>query len=205
MSARHLTRVARAARVACLMTSALLLAAVAPRAAIAQRRDSTALERRTSEIVAMLGGAPIGFDTLFAPSFLAAVPPAQIRQLTRQLATQLGKVTRVERVRDTTDSPTHAQFRLGFSNGFTMPTTVNVAAAVPNLVDGLLFGAPSKDVATLEELMHDFAALPGHVSVLAARLDANGVVPIAALDTNRALGIGSAFKLYVLAELIQRD
>lgn len=182
--------------------SMLLLAGVAPRAALGQAGDSTAIDRRASQIVAMLGGAQLDVDTLFAPTFLAAVPPAQIRQLTQQLATQLGTVTRVQRVHGAADSPTHAEFRLGFSKGFTVPMTIAVSAAPPNLVGGLLFGAPSKDVATLPELMHEFSALPGHVSVLAARLDGNAVVPIAAVDSGRALALGSAFKLYVLAALI---
>jgi len=181
---------------------AVLLGAVGPRAAMAQQRDSTAMERRVSQIVAMLGGARLGLDTLFTPAFLAEVPPAQVVQLTRQLATQLGTVIRVQRVRGQADTPNHGEFRLGFSKGFTLPMTIDVAGAPPNLVAGLLFGAPAKDVATLDEVMRELAALPGHVSALAARLDGNALVQIAGLDTGRAMGIGSAFKLYILAELI---
>ncbi len=82
--------------------------------------------------------------------------------------------------------------------------TIEVGVGLPNLVAGLNFGTPIKDVATLDELMHVFSALPGHVSVLAARLDGSVVTPIAAVDTAEALGIGSAFKLYILAELIHQ-
>lgn len=184
-------------------TIAMLVAAVGPRVARSQSLDSTAVDRRASQIVGVLGGAQIAFDTLFAPTFLAQVPPAQIRQITQQFAAQLGTVTRSQRVRGTSDTPTRGTFQLGFSKGFTVPMTIVVGSAPPSLVSGLLFGSPSKDVATLPELMHEFSALPGHVSVLAARLDTNAVVPVAAVDTDRALALGSAFKLYVLAELIQ--
>lgn len=184
------------------VASVLLLSVAGPRAALGQDGNSTAVDRRASQIIAVLGGAQVGFDTLFAPSFLAAVPPAQFHQLTQQFATQFGTVTRVQRVHGAADSPTHAEFRVSFSKGFTVPMTIAVSAAPPNLVGGLLFGAPSRDVASLPELMHEFSALPGHVSVLAARLDDNAVVPIAAVDSGRALALGSAFKLYVLAALI---
>jgi hypothetical protein len=160
------------------------------------------MERRVAQIVAMLGGKTVNFDTLFAPAFLAQVPPAQIRQLIGQLGTQLGTVARVNKVVGASATATHGEYQLGFSKGFTMPMTIDVGAAPPNLVGGLIFGAPSKDVATMDELMHAFSELPGQLSVLAARLDAKGVTPIAGLDTARALGIGSAFKLYILAELI---
>lgn len=181
---------------------ALTLLAALPRAAMGQGRDSTAIDRRASQVVAMLGGAQIDFDTLFAPTFLAQVPPAQIRQIIQQYAAQLGAVTRMERVHGAAGTPIQAQFRLGFSKGSTVPMTIAVGAAPPSLVTGLFFGPPRKDVATLTELMREFSALPGHVSVLAARLDASAVVPIAAVDSGRPLALGSAFKLYILAELI---
>lgn len=193
----------RIRRLMLFVTAIGFLHGLRPHAAIAQGRDSSVMERRVSQIVALLGGARIGFDTLFAQAFLAEVPPAQVRQLTRQLATQLGTVTRVQRVQGPSDTPTHGEFRIGFSKGFTLPMTIDVVATRPNLVGGLLFGAPSKEVASIEEVMHALAALPGHVSALAARLDGGIVVQIAGLDTGRALGIGSAFKLYVLSELIR--
>ena len=112
-------------------------------------------------------------------------------------------MTRVNTVPGAAATPTHGEFQIGFSKGFTMPMTIEVGVAPPHLVAGLRFGTPSKDVATLDELMHAFSALPGHVSVLAARLDGSVVTPIVGIDTARALGIGSAFKLYVLVALIR--
>lgn len=182
--------------------SLLALVAVSPRTALAQSRDSTPLEHRVSEVIATLAGSPIAFDTVFAPVFLSQVPPAQLLQLSRQLSTQLGAVTNATRVPGAADTPTHADYRLSFSKGFTLSISIDVAATPPALVDGLLFGTPTRDAVSLDALMHDFAALPGHVSVLAARIEANGIVPIAAVDSGRALGLGSAFKLYILAELI---
>ncbi len=73
-----------------IVTSVFLAAVVHPRLATAQVHDSTAMERRVAQIVTAIGGTAVKFDTLFAPAFLAEVLPAQIRQLTRQLATQFG-------------------------------------------------------------------------------------------------------------------
>ena len=80
--------------------------------------------------------------------------------------------------------------------GFSVPMTVNVAAAPPGRVDGLFFGAPSKSVATLDALMRNFAALPGHVSVLAARLDEH--YPRSDSRTRHFVveALGSAFKQF---------
>jgi len=47
------------------------------------------------------------------------------------------------------------------------------------------------------------ASLPGHVSFLASAVEGDRLVPVAQLDSGRALAIGSAFKLYVLARLVQ--
>ena len=46
-------------------------------------------------------------------------------------------------------------------------------------------------------------ALPGTTSLFVASLETSGLHPIAQLNADKPLAIGSAFKLYVLAELIR--
>lgn len=182
--------------------SSCWLVAAVPAPTFAQTRDSTAVERRATQIVAAINGGPFDADTLFAPGFLAQLPSSRIRQLFTQLATQYGAIDSVTLGSSGAHAANNGVFQLSLHKGFSMAMTVNVAAISPSRVDGLFFGTPSKSVATLDELMREFAALPGHVSVLAARLDGSTIVPIIGLDTSSARAIGSAFKLYVLAELV---
>ncbi len=184
------------------LASSCWLVAAAPPPACAQTRDSTALERRAAQIAAAINGGAFDADTLFAESFLAQLSASRIRQLFTQLAAQFGAIDDIAPPTPAAHAATNAVFQLSMHKGFSVPMTVNVAAAPPGRVDGLFFGAPSKSVATLDALMRDFAALPGHVSVLAARLDGSTIVPIVGLDTSSSRALGSAFKLYILAELV---
>ena len=179
----------------------LVVTAAAP--TFAQARDSTPVERRAAQIVAAINGGPFDIDTLFAPTFLAQLPSTRIHQLFAQLATQFGAIDSVTPTASGTHTATNAVFQLALHKGYSMPMTVNIAATPPGRVDGLLFGTPSKSAATLDDLVREFAALPGHVSFLAARVAGSSIVPIAGLDTSSSRAIGSAFKLYILAELVR--
>jgi len=185
------------------LPAACCLIATASARTFAQQRDSTAVERRAAQIVSAIGGSPFDADTLFAPAFLAQLPASRIRQLFSQIATQFGAIDSVKPGASSTHSDNNGVFQLSLHKGFSIAMTVNVAATPPNRVDGLFFGTPSKTAATLDDLMREFAALPGHVSVLAARVDGSAIVPIVGIDTSSSRAIGSAFKLYVLAELVR--
>src|SRR5947209_5053235 len=66
----------------------LMLVGLAAPAAAAE--PSPELKRRAGELVLVLRGeeAP---DAFFAPSFLAQVPPAQVKAISEQLATRYGR------------------------------------------------------------------------------------------------------------------
>ena len=171
--------------------------------ASAQDADSVALNRRAAQIAAIIGGAQVRTDTIFNASFLAQVPEAQLRGLATQLAGlgHIQSVSMTARPAPGGSSPGSAVFELKTDKGYSIPTTVVIESAPPNLVSGLLFGAPTRPATSVEELSGAFRALPGHASLFVARVDGSTLVPIIAEDTARSLGIGSAFKLYVLAEL----
>ncbi len=95
-----------------------------------------------------------------------------------------------------------ALFQIWLSRGATRAMTVDTDATPAHRISGLLFGAAP--ASSLDALLPDFRALPGQVSLLVARIDSAGMTPLAAIDTSRALAIGSAFKLYVFAELIRQ-
>ncbi|HEY4219170.1 MAG TPA: serine hydrolase [Gemmatimonadaceae bacterium] len=171
---------------------------VSPLVAHAQLRDSVALERRAAQMTAFLNGASLSLDTVFDAAFLAQVTPTQMHAI----AAQLAQVGRVQRTSITSEAvPSGAQFQLATDKGYAIPMSLTLDASPPNLISGLLFGQPALATGTMDDLLKELAALPGHASLYAARIDGDRLVPVATLDTGRALAIGSAFKLYALSEL----
>ena len=57
--------------------------------------------------------------------------------------------------------------------------------------------------ASLDDLIKEIKNLPGESSFLVVRLGATRMEPVAAYNADRPLAIGSAFKLYVLSELLR--
>ncbi len=177
------------------------LLVLGPSFARAQLRDSLALEHRAAEIGAFIGGASLSLDTVFNATVLAQVPPQRMRAIAAQLAT-LGHVTRTTFAEPVAPAAA-ARFDMETDQGYVIPLTVGVDETAPNLVSGLLFGPPTKRAGSLDDVLKSFAELPGHASFFAARIDNDQLVPLAALDTGHALAIGSAFKLFVLSELVR--
>lgn len=177
--------------------------------------DSLNVEKRAAQIAALLGlestakspgsavAGPPAFDTIFASAFLAQVPPARITALVEQLRHQYGPVAGT--ARSATLSADGARYLFTTSRGFAYPVTVHVDSSPPFLVDGLLFGSPTKLLADLDDVTRELAVLHGQVSFIIARLGAKataGFTTVAALHQDRVLALGSAFKLYVLGELV---
>ncbi len=179
------------------LVPAVLIALCAARLAA----QPTPLQRRAQQIGALISAAPSGFDTVFASSFLAQVPAARLTPLFIQLLAQTGKVLRVTPSQIT--GPTSGKFDLVTDKGFTIPATISIDAGAPNLVNGLLFGTPVPLAVNFAALVAEFGKLPGTVSFVAARLDTEQIIPIASLNPDTALAIGSAFKLYILGELVR--
>jgi beta-lactamase class A len=174
----------------------------APRVVAAQVRDSTMLDRRAAQVVGMLGGASIDPDTVFAPTFLGQVPVPKLRAALASVTTQLGDVSKVVRLAGPADAANHGVFQLWLSKGAARTITLDIDATPAHRISGLVFGLPP--AASLDALLPEFHALPGQLSLLVARIDSGKLRPLAAIDSGRVLALGSAFKLYVLAELVRQ-
>ena len=109
----------------------------------AQRADSLALERRASQIVAMLGGATVRHDTIFAESFLSRMPPEQLGAIATQFAAfgHIEKVTMMVMPAPGTTTPFSARFQLTTDKGVVIPMTITLGDLAPRLVTGLDFQA----------------------------------------------------------------
>lgn len=149
----------------------LLFPAAAPaQAPTAASAAAPAFQARTGELVAILEGGG-DYDAFFAPAFRQAVPRATFLPLAEQLSTALGKPTGVERTVAT--SPWDAELTVG-----TAPR-----------------GGDSAD-----RLTADFAALPGRGGFGVYALGGGAPRLIVGANVDRAAPLGSAFKLWVLAE-----
>lgn len=171
-------------------------------AAAAEAPDSTMLERRVAQVAAMLSGTATDPGELFAPSFLAAVPAERVRALSQQLLQQLGPVTTTSVTERTGELA--GKWRFHHARGFATPVTISIEPAAPHRIVGLFLATPSRLAASFDELAAELRALPGQVSWLVARLDERRIVPLAQHEPDRVLAIGSAFKLWILAELVRQ-
>lgn len=183
--------------------SLLALAAVAasvPAHGASHRDAGGVLERRAREVADLISEAPTWPDDLLAASFTAQVKPGQLRAIGAQYFAQCGAVVEVQ--------PTSAKgehsgtFDLITSKGMVVPLTLALSDAPPHDVVGLLFGLPSPMLKSLDEAVEAMRALGGQVSFGVWSLGEGPPKPVATLDPDRSLAIGSAFKLHVLGALI---
>jgi beta-lactamase class A len=142
---------------------------------------------------------PSGIDQLFAPDFLTQVPAAKLEAGMKQLYSQLGRCTGVKL--ETQVGATRGQFQFTFEKGFTAPVSLVINDDASHSIIGFVIGAPVSSSETLSSVIDKMKALPGQVSFLAQRLDASGPVTLAEWQPGQELGIGSAFKLYILGAL----
>ena len=187
---------------------AAAMASLVPAAALAQPAvpppaESTAmLDRRAAELIAIFNGGGDVAAT-FAPEFLAQIPEAQIRAIATQLTGQLGKAVKVASVKPA--GATRAVLVIGFEKG---SATMQVALdpGPTGKIAGLgITGtqtAAVAGIATLADVAAAFRALPGQTGFVVADLTPKAA-PLAALQADRPLAIGSTFKLVILAELVR--
>lgn len=186
---------------------AAAMASLVPTAALAQTTPPTAestamLDRRAAELIAIFNGGGDVAAT-FAPEFLAQIPEAQIRAISAQLTGQLGKAVNVASLKPS--GALRASLVIGFENG-----TATMQIALDPGPTGKIAGlgitgtqtAAVAGIATLADVAAAFKALPGQTGFVVADL-APKTAPLAALEADRPLAIGSTFKLVILAELVR--
>lgn len=173
-----------------------LLAALMLTAAPAAAQPSP-VEQRAQDVVRMLRGE-VQPDAVFAPVFLAQVPAAQVNAISGQLRSQYGAVRGLEGVE--TQSPTAGLIRIDYERAV-VRMNLSVDPQPPHLIQGLLITGADMRGDSWDKLVGELRALPGEVSFAAYRLGDAGLQPLAAHQPDKALAIGSAFKLFILAEI----
>ncbi|MFC4292351.1 serine hydrolase [Sphingorhabdus arenilitoris] len=164
----------------------------------AGKTESAALDIRIPQLSSVLKGEYKPED-YFTEQFLAAVPQAQLAQLSASIIAQYGQPLTVIEVKKT--APDAATLQLEFEKAIAT-FNINVDVNKPYKVRGLLATSFASKDDNFEKISADFDALPGQSAFLVEKLDENdpGEI-IAARNADRQFAIGSTFKLYILAEL----
>ena len=157
----------------------------------------SSLEASAEGVVAVLRGERLPAE-VFSPSFLAAVPEAQLEALHRQLSAQFGALQGLEGIEP--QGPDRAIVSLRFERAIARGTMQLDASG---LVAGLLINQFEPIDDSAEKIAADIAALPGEASVYYAPL-AKRATPILTVNEERQFAIGSTFKLYILSALARQ-
>jgi hypothetical protein len=173
----------------------LLLALLAVPAAAQQ--PSPALRGGAERVVALLKGETAPAD-IFTPAFLAEVPEARVRAISGQFAAQYGAVRGLTRI--DAASPHAGTIHVDYERA-TVRMDLVVEAAPPYRVSGLLLTGADLRGDTMAAVLAEIRALPGQTGFAVARLGGAAPVVTAGHAADRALAIGSTFKLWILAEL----
>lgn len=167
--------------------------------AAAAAEPSPAFAARADELVRALNGE-IPPEQFFSRAFLARIPPAQMAAVTAQLKASYGPARSVERVE--ASSATAGIVSIRFERAL-VRLQMAVAPGPPHRVEGLLVAGAESSAADVAAVFGEMVGLPGEVSLAAARLEEAGPASFLTQEADRPLAIGSAFKLFVLAELVR--
>jgi beta-lactamase class A len=162
--------------------------------------DDTPLEARAKEVCTLFRSDPAGLEKLFSPAFLAQVPPEKLHELTKQISAKYGRCTAVRVTRP--EGLRKGELVMTLEKRFEAKSTLALDDQAPHLVSGFFIHPPAPMLASLDEVVGKLKALPGTTSLLVTPLGEGK--PLVAWNEEQPLAIGSAFKLWILAELARQ-
>lgn len=155
------------------------------------------LSRATEALEALAGRQDA--EGVFTPSFLEAVPPAQISAISAELVAQFGALQAVHRIDPTGPHSARVSFRFEKAIGVGM---MELEQTEPYRVAGLQLTRFDPIDDSADKIRADITSMPGRVSVWFGSLDGHRVHFEHNPDTS--LAIGSAFKLFVLSAVTRQ-
>ena len=167
-----------------------------PKITIELAPEST-FDMRVEQLVPVLNGQ-IAYEAFFTPSFLAAVPPAQIKAISDSFTQQYGKALSVQSVQRS--GPNNANLQVEYEKAVAT-IEITTEASPPFKVAGLLAKGFAVKGDSIDKIKTDFGALLGSSGFVVQKLSDDGVATLHALNDDKQFATGSTFKLYVLAEL----
>lgn len=160
-------------------------------------RADPVLDARSRELVGIVAGTG-DFDGYFAPSFHAALPKEKWDTVVASMTGQMGRPLAIDRLTPVT--PFSANLRVRFERGI-VNAQIAIDPAPPHQVVGLLYTGPEMTGDTFDKLAADIRALPGTTGLGVYALGEGAPRLVTGIAPDKAMPLGSAFKLWVLGEL----
>jgi hypothetical protein len=164
--------------------------------------------QRAQDVAALIQPSPTGLDALFAPQFLAQVSLPTLRGIFDQYARQIGGCRGARAVATPDARPGRGTFRVECDKGFSLEFDIEVEAAPPNRIAGLLLKTPVAvtkageiDVAAAARA---FEPLGTAVGFKLDEITAASTLPLAAGHDEQPYQIGSLVKLCTLSAVLHR-
>ena len=178
-----------------------LAVALLPVGAVAQgAMADPALRAKADALVAILDGRG-AYDAFFAGSFREKVPKAQFATIVEKLKATLGAPQKIESL--TATSAWSADLVVGYERG-TASVRLVIDPEAPHAATGLLITGTGARDDSLAKVEAEFRALPGASGFGLYALGNGKPEPILEYRADVAAPLGSAFKLWVLAELARQ-
>lgn len=158
---------------------------------------ATPLEQRANEVVRLFSDDSAPTD-IFTEEFLDLVPVPTLHAICAQLRALYGSARGLARI--DTQSATSAVIHVDFDSALLQMNLV-IEPVAPHRIAGLLVtGAEVRDD-SLPAIAEEVRLLSGRAGFVVARLTDTTPEVLAGCQAERAMAIGSTFKLFVLAEL----
>ncbi|MHC5108643.1 MAG: serine hydrolase [Planctomycetota bacterium] len=164
---------------------------------LAGESELDAMARKVADQIVANPGKIAG---LYHPVLLAQISEGKLKDLYQGFHKQHGKVISITPQERTGN--TNGKFDLSFEKNVKMAMTISISTTTPAKVNGIWFGPPTQRYETIGEAVKDLAVLPGTVSFQLAKLGQKTKV-LHEINGDTPLAIGSTFKLYILASLVQ--
>jgi beta-lactamase class A len=164
--------------------------------------------QRAQDIAALVKPSPTGLDAQFAPQFLAHVSLPTLSGIFDQYARQIGGCRDARAVATPDARPGRGSFRVECDRGFTLEFDIEVEAAPPNRIAGLLLKAPVAITRAgdpdIPAAARAFEPLGKTVGFKLAEITAASTLPLAAGHDDQPYQIGSLVKLCTLSAVLHR-
>ena len=167
--------------------------------AAAAAEPSPEFVARANDLVPVLNGEP-ATERLFSAAFLAQVPSERLAGIAALLRSSYGRAEAVQRIE--AGGPTSGILFVRFERAV-VRLQVATGAQAPHRIEGLVVAGVESSAADLAAVVAGLAALPGEVSLATVPLEGPGGAGLPGRDAEKPLAIGSAFKLFILAELVR--
>ena len=184
-----------------MMTGLALLFATAPAMAaapVAQEATPSdpAVRTRADSLIALLNDGG-DYDASFSPAFRAEIPREKMTAISAQMRAALGAPQRIETL--TPRGIWAADLVVAYERG-TATVALTLDPAPPHVITGLRITGTAQRDDSFARLEADFRALPGQSGFSVMALGTGAPTPVARYNADSAAPLGSAFKLWVLAE-----